>query len=109
MSPDDYLLDNFYMHRPEGEEIQLDLILSYRTKVALYPAFQAYLRTDRPPVLAVWGKNDAVFLPPRAEAYKRDVPDAEVYLLEAGWIAKVGSPVVISAGWCWQTSAPKPA
>jgi pimeloyl-ACP methyl ester carboxylesterase len=87
VSPDAYMLDTFYMHRPEAQEIQLDLILSYRTNVALYPAFQAYLRQHRPPVLAVWGKHDAFFLPPGAEAYKRDVPDAEIHLLDTGHFA----------------------
>lgn len=87
VSPDGYMLDTFYMHRPDAYEIQLDLILSYRTNVALYPDFQAYLRTHRPPLLAVWGKHDVFFLPPGAEAYKRDVPDAEIHLLDAGHFA----------------------
>jgi pimeloyl-ACP methyl ester carboxylesterase len=87
VSPDGITLDTFFMHRPEAEEIQLDLILSYRTNVALYPDFQSYFRTHRPPVLAVWGKNDPFFLPPGAEAYKRDVPDAEIHLLDTGHVA----------------------
>ncbi len=87
VSPDGYLLDTFYMHQPEAQEIQLDLILSYRTNVALYPDFQAYFRKHRPPVLAVWGKNDAFFIPPGAEAYRRDNPDAEIHLLDAGHFA----------------------
>lgn len=87
VSPDAYMLDTHYMHRPEAYEIQLDLILSYRTNVALYPAFQAYFREFRPPILAVWGKNDAFFIPPGAEAYRRDNPDAEIHLLDAGHFA----------------------
>ncbi|MDR3514244.1 MAG: alpha/beta hydrolase [Azospirillaceae bacterium] len=87
VSPDGFMLDTFYMQRPDADEIQLDLILSYRTNVALYPDFQSYLRTHRPPVLAVWGRNDAFFLPPGAEAYRRDVPDAEIHLLDAGHFA----------------------
>ncbi|WP_457310387.1 alpha/beta fold hydrolase [Sphingomonas sp. UYAg733] len=87
VSPDGYLLDTFYMHRPDAQEIQLDLILSYRTNVALYPAFQAYFRKFRPPVLAVWGKNDPFFIPAGAEAYRRDNPDAEIHLLDAGHFA----------------------
>ena len=87
VSPDGYMLDILYMHRPDAYEIQLDLILSYRTNVALYPDFQSYLRTHRPPVLAVWGKHDVFFLPPGAEAFKRDVPDAEIHLLDAGHFA----------------------
>ena len=87
VSPDAYMLDIFYMRRPGAEEIQLDLILDYRSNVALYPAFQSYLRKHRPPVLAVWGKHDAFFLPPGAKAYRKDVPDAEVHLLDAGHVA----------------------
>lgn len=87
VSPDAYMLDTLYMRRPEAQEIQLDLILSYRTNVALYPKFQAYLRQHRPPVLAVWGKHDVFFLPPGAHAYRRDVPDAEVHLLDTGHFA----------------------
>jgi pimeloyl-ACP methyl ester carboxylesterase len=87
LSPDGYTLDSFYMRRPEAQEIQLDLILSYRTNVALYPEFQAYFRQHRPPLLAVWGKNDAFFIPPGAEAYKRDLPDAEIHFLDAGHFA----------------------
>jgi pimeloyl-ACP methyl ester carboxylesterase len=87
LSPDGPTLDSFYMHRPEAQEIQLDLILSYRTNVERYPEFQAYFRQHRPPLLAVWGKNDAFFIPPGAEAYKRDLPDAEIHFLDAGHFA----------------------
>lgn len=87
VSPDGYMLDTFYMHRPGAYDIQLDLILSYRTNVALYPDFQAYFREHRPPILAVWGKNDPFFIPPGAEAYRRDNPDAEIHFLDAGHFA----------------------
>ena len=87
VAPDGYTLDQFYMHRPEADEIQLDLILSYRTNVALYPAFQAYFRAHHPRLLAVWGRNDPYFLPAGAEAYRRDLPEAEVHLLETGHFA----------------------
>lgn len=87
VAPDGYALDQFYMHRPEAADIQLDLILSYRTNVALYPVFQAYFRAHRPRLLAVWGKNDPFFLPAGAEAYSRDLPDAEVHLLDTGHFA----------------------
>ena len=87
LSPDGYELDIAYMARPGAEEIQLDLILDYRSNVALYPAFQAYFRKHRPPLLAVWGRHDPAFFPAGAEAYKRDLPDAEVHLLEAGHFA----------------------
>jgi pimeloyl-ACP methyl ester carboxylesterase len=87
VSPDGYSLDIAYMARPGAEEIQLDLILDYRSNVALYPAFQDYFRTHRPPLLAIWGKNDPAFIPPGAEAYKRDIPDADVRFLDTGHFA----------------------
>jgi pimeloyl-ACP methyl ester carboxylesterase len=87
VAPDGPVLDQFYMHRPGAEEIQLDLILSYRTNVALYPAFQNYFRTHRPRLLAVWGRHDPHFLPIGAEAFKRDLPQAEVHLLDTGHFA----------------------
>ena len=87
VSPDGLTLDMHYMHRPAAKDIQLDLILSYRTNVALYPKFQAYFREQRPPLLAVWGRNDAYFIPPGAEAYKRDLPDAEIHFLDTGHFA----------------------
>jgi len=73
--------------RPEGSEIQLDLFLDYQTNVALYPAWQDYLRTHQPPVLVVWGENDPFFGPEGAHAFTRDVPDAELHLLDAGHFA----------------------
>lgn len=87
LSPDGYELDIAYMARPGAEEIQLDLILDYRSNVALYPAFQAYFREHRPPLLAVWGRHDPAFIPAGAEAYRRDLPDAELHLLNAGHFA----------------------
>lgn len=87
LSPDGYNLDILYMSRPGAEDIQLDLILDYRSNVAAYPAFQQYLRTHQPPLLAVWGKHDPAFIPPGAQAYRRDVPKAEVHLLDAGHFA----------------------
>jgi pimeloyl-ACP methyl ester carboxylesterase len=87
VSPDGYTLDIAYMARPGAEEIQLDLILDYASNLALYPAFQAYFRKYRPPLLAVWGRNDPHFLPAGALAYRRDLPDAEVILLDTGHFA----------------------
>ncbi len=87
LSPDGYELDIAYMARPGAEEIQLDLIRDYRTNVALYPEFQAYFRAHRPPLLATWGRHDPAFIPAGASAYKRDLPDAEVHLLDAGHFA----------------------
>lgn len=73
---------------PEHREAaQLDLFLDYRTNVALYPAFQAYFRKARPPLLAIWGRHDPIFLPAGAEAFRRDLPAAEVRLLDVGHFA----------------------
>ncbi|MET8627626.1 alpha/beta hydrolase [Kitasatospora sp. NPDC004669] len=87
LSPDGYTLDNHYLARPGAHEIQLDLFLDYASNVRLYPAFQEYFRTHRPPLLAVWGRNDPFFLPAGAEAFKRDIPDADVRLLDTGHFA----------------------
>ena len=87
VSPDGYSLDNFYMSRPGADELQLDLFGDYKSNVALYPTFQAYFRTYKPPFLAVWGKNDPFFLPPGAEAFKRDIPNADVRFFETGHFA----------------------
>ena len=87
VSPDGYSLDNFYLARPGADEVQLDLFGDYKSNVALYPTFQAYFRKHRPPFLAIWGKNDPFFLPPGAEAFKRDIPDAVVRFLDTGHFA----------------------
>jgi pimeloyl-ACP methyl ester carboxylesterase len=94
--PDNYELDVAYMARPNAEEIQLDLILDYRSNVALYPAFQQYFRDRQPPLLAVWGKNDKSFIPPGAEAFRRDLPDAEIRFLDTGHFALVTHPAEIA-------------
>jgi pimeloyl-ACP methyl ester carboxylesterase len=87
VGPDGCGLDNYYLARPGADEIQLDLFLNYATNVALYPEFHEYFRTSRPPLLAVWGKNDPFFLPAGAEAFKRDLPDADVRFVDAGHFA----------------------
>ncbi len=87
VSPDGYSLDNFYLARPGADELQLDLFGDYKSNVALYPAFQAYFRAYKPPLLAVWGKNDPFFLPPGAEAFKRDIPNAVIQFLDTGHFA----------------------
>lgn len=87
VSPDGYSLDDYYMNRPGAHEVQLDLFGDYRNNVALYPAFQAYFREHRPKFLAVWGRNDPFFLPPGAEAFKRDIPDADVRFFDTGHFA----------------------
>jgi pimeloyl-ACP methyl ester carboxylesterase len=87
VSPDGYSLDNFYLGRQGVAEVQLDLFGDYKSNVALYPEFQRYFRTHRPPLLAVWGKNDPFFLPPGAEAFKRDIPEATVRFFDTGHFA----------------------
>jgi pimeloyl-ACP methyl ester carboxylesterase len=87
VSPDGYLLDDYFMQRKGAEEAQLDLFGDYKSNVALYPEFQKYFRTHKPRLLAVWGKNDPFFLPPGAEAYKRDNPNARVEFLDTGHFA----------------------
>jgi pimeloyl-ACP methyl ester carboxylesterase len=87
VSPDGYSLDNFYLARPGADEVQLDLFGDYKSNVELYPVFQEYFRKHKPPFLAVWGKNDPFFLPPGAEAFKRNIPDAEVRFFDTGHFA----------------------
>ena len=87
VSPDGYMLDLAYLSRPEADEVQLDLIHDYRHNVQLYPAWQAYLRACKPPLLAVWGENDGFFLPAGAKAFQRDVPDAEIFFYDTGHFA----------------------
>ena len=87
VSPDGYSLDNFYLARPGAAELQLDLFGDYKTNVALYPTFQQHFRTHKPRLLAVWGRNDPFFLPPGAEAFRRDIPDAVVRFFDTGHFA----------------------
>jgi pimeloyl-ACP methyl ester carboxylesterase len=87
VSPDGFTLDNFYLARPGADEPQLDLFGDYKTNVALYPTFQKYFRDHKPPLLAVWGKNDPFFLPAGAEAFKRDIPGAVVRFFDTGHFA----------------------
>jgi pimeloyl-ACP methyl ester carboxylesterase len=87
VSPDGYSLDNFYLARPGAHDLQLDLFGDYKSNVALYPAFQEYFRTHKPRLLAAWGKNDPFFLPPGAEAFKRDIPGAVVRFFDTGHFA----------------------
>lgn len=87
VSPDGSALDSYYLTRPGADEAQLDLFLDYASNVALYPEVQAYFRKVQPPLLAVWGRNDPFFLPAGAEAFKRDLPDAEVHFFDTGHFA----------------------
>ena len=74
VAPEAYELDSALLARIGNDEIQLDLFLDYASNVALYPKFRGYFRNSRPPLLAVWGKNDPFFLPTGAEAFRRDIP-----------------------------------
>src|ERR1700739_1806875 len=87
VSPDGYGLDNYYLARPGNDEVQLDLFLDYASNVALYPAWQQSFRTSRPPLPACGGKNAPFFLPAGAEAFKRDIPGADVRFLDTGHFA----------------------
>lgn len=87
ISPDTWIVDQYYLDRPGNQEIQLDLFYDYRTNVPLYPAFQAYFRRHQPPTLIVWGKNDVIFPWQGAEPYKRDLKTLEYHLLDTGHFA----------------------
>ncbi|MBB3458541.1 pimeloyl-ACP methyl ester carboxylesterase [Rhizobium sp. BK313] len=87
VSPDGYSLDNYYLAREGATDAQLDLFGDYKSNVALYPEFQAYFRNHQPRFLAVWGKNDPFFLPPGAEAFKRDIPNADIRFFDTGHFA----------------------
>ena len=85
--PESYTLDTALLERPGNKEIQLDLFLNYAANVKLYPKFQEYFRKAKPPLLAIWGKNDPFFVPAGAHAFRKDIPDANVELLETGHFA----------------------
>jgi pimeloyl-ACP methyl ester carboxylesterase len=87
VSPDGYTLDNYYLGRPGADEVQLDLFLDYASNVELYPQFQEYFRAYQPPLLAIWGRNDPFFLPAGAQAFKADLPGADVRMLDTGHFA----------------------
>jgi pimeloyl-ACP methyl ester carboxylesterase len=87
VSPDGPALDNYYLARSGADEAQLDLFGDYKSNIALYPTFQNYFRSHKPPLLAAWGKNDPFFLPPGAEAFKRDIPNARVRFFDTGHFA----------------------
>jgi pimeloyl-ACP methyl ester carboxylesterase len=87
IAPEGYTLDSAMIARPGNTDIQLDLFLDYANNVKLYPAFQEYFRKSKPPLLAIWGKHDPFFIPPGAEAYRRDNPNATVQFLDTGHFA----------------------
>lgn len=87
ISPDNWIHDQALLDRPGNKDIQLDLFYDYRTNVPLYPQFQAFFRDRKPPTLIVWGKNDKIFPAEGAHPYLRDLPDAELHLLDTGHFA----------------------
>ncbi|HLG84120.1 MAG TPA: alpha/beta hydrolase [Bradyrhizobium sp.] len=87
VDPDTWLHDQTLLDRPGNDEIQLDLFYDYRTNVALYPEFQNFFRTRKPPTLIVWGANDEIFPAAGAKAYLRDNPQAELHLIDSGHFA----------------------
>ena len=87
IKPEGYTLDIALMQRPGNTDIQLDLFLDYANNVALYPAFQEYFRRSQPRMLAIWGRNDLFFVPAGAEAFRQDLPSAQVELLDTGHFA----------------------
>ena len=87
VSPDSYTFDQITLDRPGNAAIQLALFYDYQNNVKQYPQWHAALRKVHPPVLAVWGKNDPIFLPAGAEAFKKDVPDAEIHFVDSGHFA----------------------
>ncbi len=87
VSPDGYSLEGMQVSRPGNAEIQLDLLLDYASNVKMYPLFQRYFREYQPPLLAVWGKHDPFFMAAGAEAWKRDIPKAEINFYDTGHFA----------------------
>ena len=85
--PESYTLDTALLERPGNKEIQLDLFLDYASNVKLYPKFQEYFRKSKPPLLAIWGKNDPFFIPAGAEAFRTDISGAKVQFLDTGHFA----------------------
>ena len=97
VAPESYILDTALLERPGNKEIQLDLFLDYASNIKLYPKFQEYFRTSKPPLLAIWGKNDPFFVPAGAEAYRKDLPDAQIQFLDTGHFATETHGVEIAA------------
>lgn len=97
VAPEGYWLDTALLERPGNKDIQLDLFLDYASNVKLYPKFQEYFRNSKPPLLAIWGKNDPFFLPPGAEAFRKDNPNAQVQFLDTGHFALETHAVEIAA------------
>jgi pimeloyl-ACP methyl ester carboxylesterase len=97
VAPESYTLDAALLERPGNNEIQLDLFLDYASNVRLYPNFQEYFRKAKPPLLAIWGKNDPFFIPAGAEAFRKDLPNAQIRFLDTGHFAIETHGVEIAA------------
>ena len=97
VAPEAYTLDTALLERPGNKEIQLDLFLDYASNVKRYPKFQEYFRRSKPPLLAIWGKNDPFFVPAGAEAFRRDLPGAKVQFLDTGHFALETHVIEIAA------------
>jgi pimeloyl-ACP methyl ester carboxylesterase len=97
VAPESYTLDAALLERKGNTDIQLDLFLDYASNVKLYPRFQEYFRKSKPPLLAIWGKHDPFFIPPGAEAYRKDLPNAKVQFLDTGHFATETHFVEIAA------------
>ncbi|MBV6700738.1 alpha/beta hydrolase [Kitasatospora aureofaciens] len=87
VAPDGWTLDQHFLDLPGRKDIQVELALDYHSNVELYPVWQEWLRTNRPPTLIVWGRNDPFFTEAGARAYLRDLPDAELHVLDTGHFA----------------------
>ena len=97
VAPEAYTLDTALLERAGNKEIQLDLFLDYASNVKLYPKFQEYFRKSKPPLLAIWGKNDPFFIPAGAEAFRKDLPNAQIQFLDTGHFATETHAVEIAA------------
>jgi pimeloyl-ACP methyl ester carboxylesterase len=97
IAPESYTLDAALLERPGNKDIQLDLFLDYATNVKLYPKFQEYFRKSKPPLLAIWGKNDPFFIPAGAEAFRKDLSNARIQFLDTGHFAIETHVVEIAA------------
>jgi pimeloyl-ACP methyl ester carboxylesterase len=84
ISPDSYTLDQSYINRPGNDEIQLALFRNYGTNISLYEAWQSYFRESQPPTLVISGKNDEIFTAAGAVAFRKDLDDVELNLLDGG-------------------------
>jgi pimeloyl-ACP methyl ester carboxylesterase len=87
ISPDNWNMDLHFLARPHAHRVQLDLFYDYRKNIELYSEWQAFLREHQPPTLILWGENDIIFTPEGGRTYLRDLPDAELHMLDSGHFA----------------------